>query len=237
MKFVITENQFKSLVMEVEEKDIQKVSNYVTRAVRRNFPVVDEIVIAYYFSPEQIISESNHISYPLGVYKKAEKTNLILKEQSNYDFFMMIDCDAFFDDKDFQKLFNIIDNLEKGDVITFDLAKLDNNVNDYIINEDFLISNANWSYAYSGNRENGPLNGYSGGLGGVYICDLELLKSLGGFNENYIGWGGEDGDMLDRIYTSGIPFKMKPTKDFAPFHLPHFSDWGNKDYSKRFNDE
>ena len=191
----------------------------------------------YDFSPEQIISESNHISYPLGVYKKAEKTNLILKEQSNYDFFMMIDCDAFFDDKDFQKLFNIIDNLEKGDVITFDLAKLDNNVNDYIINEDFLISNANWSYAYSGNRENGPLNGYSGGLGGVYICDLELLKSLGGFNENYIGWGGEDGDMLDRIYTSGIPFKMKPTKDFAPFHLPHFSDWGNKDYSKRFNDE
>ena len=191
----------------------------------------------YDFSPEQIISESNHISYPLGVYKKAEKTNLILKEQSNYDFFMMIDCDAFFDDKDFQKLFNIIDNLEKGDVITFDLAKLDNNVNDYIINEDFLISNANWSYAYSGNRENGPLNGYSGGLGGVYICDLELLKSLGGFNENYIGWGGEDGDMLDRIYTSGTPFKMKPTKDFAPFHLPHFSDWGNINYSKRFNDE
>ena len=127
--------------------------------------------------------------------------------------------------------------LIKGDVITFDLAKLDNNVNDYIINEDFLISNANWSYAYSGNRENGPLNGYSGGLGGVYICDLELLKSLGGFNENYIGWGGEDGDMLDRIYTSGTPFKMKPTKDFAPFHLPHFSDWGNINYSKRFNDE
>lgn len=63
MKFVITENQFKSLVMEVEEKDIQKVSNYVTRAVRRNFPVVDEIVIAYYFSPEQIIKSPNRAPY------------------------------------------------------------------------------------------------------------------------------------------------------------------------------
>lgn len=45
MKFVITENQFKSLVMEVDEKDLQKASNYVTRAVRTKFPVVDEIVI------------------------------------------------------------------------------------------------------------------------------------------------------------------------------------------------
>jgi hypothetical protein len=58
MKFVITESQFKSLVMEVEEKDLQKVSNYVTRAVRTKFPVVVEIVVANYFSPEQIIKSS-----------------------------------------------------------------------------------------------------------------------------------------------------------------------------------
>lgn len=63
MKFVITENQFKSLVMEVEEKDLQKVSNYVTRAVRTKFPVVDEIVIANYFSPEQIIKSPNRAPY------------------------------------------------------------------------------------------------------------------------------------------------------------------------------
>jgi len=63
MKFVITENQFKSLVMEVEEKGIQKVSNYVTRAVRPKFPVVDEIVIANYFSPEQIIKSPNRAPY------------------------------------------------------------------------------------------------------------------------------------------------------------------------------
>ena len=45
MKFVITENQFKSLVMEVDENDLQKVSNYVTRAIRTRFPVVSEINI------------------------------------------------------------------------------------------------------------------------------------------------------------------------------------------------
>ena len=62
----------------------------------------------YDFSPKQIISESKHISYPLGVYKKAEKTNLILKEQLKYDFFMMMDCDAFFNDEDYEKLLKII---------------------------------------------------------------------------------------------------------------------------------
>jgi predicted glycosyltransferase involved in capsule biosynthesis len=194
-------------------------------------------VTLYDFSPEQIMSDSKHIPYPLGVYKKAEKTNLILKEQFNYDFFMMMDCDAFFDKTDYDKVLNIINNLEKNDVITFDLAKLNDNVFDYIIDGEFIVSNANWSYAYSGNKENGPLNGYSGGLGGVYICDTELLQSLGGFNEEYVGWGGEDGDMLDRIYTSGKQYRIKPTKEFAPFHLPHFSDWGNKNYNKRFNDE
>lgn len=63
MKFVITENQFKSLVMEVDEKDLQKVSNYITRAVRTKFPVVDEIDIQSYFSPEQIVKSPNRGPY------------------------------------------------------------------------------------------------------------------------------------------------------------------------------
>ena len=63
MKILITENQFKSLVMEVDEKDLQKVSNYVTRAVRTKFPVVDEVVIQSYFSPEQIIKSPSREPY------------------------------------------------------------------------------------------------------------------------------------------------------------------------------
>ena len=63
MKFVITENQFKSLVMEVDEKDLQKASNYVTRAVRTKFPVVDEIDIQRYFSPEQIVKSPSRTPY------------------------------------------------------------------------------------------------------------------------------------------------------------------------------
>lgn len=189
------------------------------------------------FSPTKIVEDAVHIPYPIGEYKKAEKTNIILKEKSNYDFFMMVDCDAFFYEQDYEKFYELFVSLEKGDVVTFDLAKLNDNVSDYIIDSVFYIDKADWSYAYSGSREKGPLNGYLGGLGGVYMCDTNLLTSLGGFDEKYTGWGGEDGDMLGRIWSSKIPHKFKPTKNFAPFHLPHFSDWENINYSKRFSNE
>jgi len=191
----------------------------------------------YDFSPEKITTDSIHIPYPLGVYKKAEKTNIILNQQKDYDFFMMVDCDAFFHELDFDKFLEVFKTLINGDVVTFDLAKLNDNVNDYIIDGKFDINHADWSYAYSGNRTNGPLNGYIGGLGGVYMCDTNLLIDLGGFDEKYIGWGGEDGDMLSRIWDSKIPHSFKPVRNFAPYHLPHYSDWGNKLYNERFKNE
>jgi predicted glycosyltransferase involved in capsule biosynthesis len=189
----------------------------------------------YDFSPVQLISDSKHVPFLLGEYKKAEKTNIILQDKRDYDFFMMMDCDAFFHIDDYNKLLEIISNLKKGDIITFDLAKLKDNVSDYIIGNVFDISKADWSYAYSGKKENGPFGGgYLGGLGGVYICDTSLLLELGGFDEKYKGWGGEDSEMLDRIIYSKKPHLLTPTRNFAPFHLPHFSDWGNELYKTRF---
>lgn len=188
----------------------------------------------YDFSPEKIISDAIHISYPLGVYRKAEKTNIILKSKSNFDFFMMVDCDAFFYEQDYVLFYDLFNKIELGDVITFDLAKLEDNVSDYIIDGSFVKEKSNWSYAYSGSRDAGPLAHHLGGLGGVYICDTKLLLELGGFDEKYEGWGGEDGEMMDRIWNTHLHHRFKPTKNFAPFHLPHLSDWNNINYSKRF---
>jgi predicted glycosyltransferase involved in capsule biosynthesis len=212
-------------------EELKKLTSYL------NDNGIYAVASLYDFSPEQIIRDSTHISYPLGVYKKSEKTNIILKDKKDYDFFMMIDCDAFFHEQDYEKLLKLIKSLNRGDVCTFDLSKLKNNISEYIINGRFVIENADWSYAYSGPKENGPLRNHIGGLGGVYISDTQLLISLGGFDEKYVGWGAEDGDMLDRIYRSEIIHKIKPTNNFAPFHLPHFSDWGNVNYSQRFTED
>lgn len=44
MEIIITESQYQTLVMEQNnEEDLQKVSNYVTRATRKKYPVVDEV--------------------------------------------------------------------------------------------------------------------------------------------------------------------------------------------------
>jgi len=45
MKYIITESQLQNLVMEVKDEDLQSVSNYLTRATRKKFPVVYDINI------------------------------------------------------------------------------------------------------------------------------------------------------------------------------------------------
>jgi|694.fasta_scaffold04337_25 predicted glycosyltransferase involved in capsule biosynthesis len=212
--------------------ELKKLSRFL---LENNIDIKTNI---YDFSEHKILEEAIHISYPVGEYKKSEKTNIILKDESASDFFMMFDSDAFFDVKDYQKLLNLIESLEPGDVITFDLGRLDTNIENYLVNNIFYPDKADWNFAYSGEKIHGPLGrGHIGGLGGVYLCDTKLLLSLGGFDEKYIGWGGEDGDMLGRIMYSNIPHKIKPERNFFPFHLPHFIDYGNPKFSKRFADE
>lgn len=45
MKVIISESQYDRLLMELQEDNHQQISNYVTRAVRKKFPIVTEINI------------------------------------------------------------------------------------------------------------------------------------------------------------------------------------------------
>lgn len=191
---------------------------------------IDAVCNLYDFSPEKILQESNWKPFPLAEFRKAEKLNLILKEQENHEFFSMVDCDCFFHLEDYSKILFQIKNLKKGDIITYDLAKLGGDVSEYIVDGIFIKDKAKWSYAYSGSRENGPLSSSFGGLGGVFICHTNLIIEVGGYDEKYKTWGGEDGDLLNRIINKKNYNTINPTRDFAPFHLEHFTDWGNKKY-------
>ena len=158
----------------------------------------------YDFSFTKQIPESIHIPYNIGEYKKSEKTNLIINENNDYDYIFMFDCDTFFINEDFVKILNLLKSVNKNEIITFDLAKLSEEDSKKVINNEITnFEPIDWWYAYAGDKKNGPFgSGHSGGIGGVYICDMNLIKSVGGFNEEYIGWGGEDGDMMGRLYES-----------------------------------
>jgi hypothetical protein len=42
--------------------------------------------------------------------------------------------------------------------------------------------------------------------------------------------------MMGRIMYSNKEYKLIPIREFSPFHLSHFTDWGNEKYYKRFNE-
>lgn len=200
---------------------------------------IDCVCKLYDFSPEKIISYAEHRPYNLGEYKKAEKTNLIINENIECDYIFMFDTDTFFVEKDFQLIYELLHEIPKRRIHTFDLAKLDEQtIVKMIENQEVDFFAEHFNYAYSGAKINGPLgHGNMGGLGGVYVCDLDLITENGGFDENYVGWGGEDGDMLGRIMYSGKQYELIPVRTFAPFHLPHYCDWNNINYTKRFRNE
>lgn len=54
-------------------------------------------------------------------------------------------------------------------------------------------------------------------------CNFSMPRSaaekLGGFDMEFVGWGGEDEDMAERLYRSGYEFQAMPTS--YVYHLDH----------------
>lgn len=200
---------------------------------------LDNKCFLYDFSPNKIIEDSIHIPFPLGEYKKAEKTNIILKDIYNFTHLFMFDCDTFFSENVYEKLLVLLQKMNTKNIVTFDLGKLDNiDTLKVLQGTQFDEDKMNFSFAYSGNKSFGPLaHGIQGSLGGVYIAPMRILNEIGGFNKKFVGWGGEDGEIMDRIRTKISPEDLISCKNFFPIHLNHFTDWSNPLYFKSPSNE
>ena len=183
-------------------------------------------------SPEQLVigEQVTHDPYPLGVYKRSEKINKALNSCSA-DFFGVMDSDAFFHPDSGPEIIELLDNLTKSNVYTFDLKDVTNyhevvNFNDNTIN----LSDIEYASRFPGDC--------NPGLGGFFICCTETLKSKEGFNENFETWGGEDGDCFSKMWDDPAVHTHKVDIDL--YHIPHFCDrenilYFNRDEYKRLN--
>jgi glycosyltransferase involved in cell wall biosynthesis len=52
-----------------------------------------------------------------------------------------------------------------------------------------------------------------------FSAPTNAFLNLGGFDEEFIGWGGEDEDMAERFYRCGLP--LVPLNDCFVYHLDH----------------
>lgn len=201
-------------------QNLQRLEQYLKDS---NVDIVCKLID---FSPTKIIEDcTEHDPYPLSVFKKSEKINKSLNK-SNSDFFGIIDSDAFISDDQYNTILELCNILKKSDVYTFDLKDIENTGE--VINYDdgtFNRENVTFSSRYP--------DGANPGLGGAWLSCTDTLKSFGGFNEEFTGWGGEDGEVFGKLWMDGNVNTVKNWGDINVWHLPHFCDRENSLYFNR----
>jgi hypothetical protein len=191
---------------------------------------VQNNIVLYDYSPNRVHEEAIHIPYELNRFQKSKKINQIIRDvDCHYVFFF--DSDVFFDEQDYDGVLKLIKDADENQIYTFDLAKLEKEESDYIRNGGKIDKNhMDWSFAFSGPKERGPLYQLSGGLGGSFFITKDLLLQVNGFDENFETWGGEDGDALNKIFVNKLKFQFKAVREVFPFHLYHETLWQEPKY-------
>jgi hypothetical protein len=202
----------KNVLYTIEEA--KRLTNFLSKEINCNFKVFD-------YSETRVISDSIHIPYPKGVFKKSEKINHILSNCSS-EMFSIIDSDCFVNNNDYEKLLKLVLDNWLNSCITFDVLDFSVEGTNKILNEKHNPNLLNTTSRFPGR---------AGGLGAFFITNTENLKKHGGFDTKFTTWGGEDGFIYDQIDRDGAIKKIPVKNDFIKlYHLWHFSDRENINY-------
>jgi predicted SAM-dependent methyltransferase len=152
------------------------------------------------------IAEAIHIPTPAGEFKKAWKINRVIEANGDSTFFSLFDSDAFFSEQDYIRVYNLLRDFHQNDFFVFNLYDLVSN-----IGVDFAQATYNPDQFQLAFRH---LNA----LGGAYIIYTKALIDIGGFDERFICWGGEDECVSNRLEANGL---HKHLVEIPLYHLPH----------------
>lgn len=163
----------------------------------------------YDFSNYKLLDESyvKHIPKPELKYHKSWKINRIIEDSKDYDIFISLDSDVFLSENDYPQVKNYIDDVLNNNVFYV------SNLNDLISTTGIKFHNDTIDY------DNLKfVDRYVNSLGPFYIVKICDLYKVGGFNEGFTVWGGEDDEMALVLEKNNL---FKKTMKIKPFHIPH----------------
>jgi len=155
-----------------------------------------------------------YIQVKAGKYSNRSWTRNIGAKAANGDRFLQLDGDLLFGKDYFQK---IVDHPYEWFIAWDTCYRLTpEGVNDWNLNEDLATL-----HKYS-DPHYGVIHSYQGGACGFCSCFTRqfYFEALGGYNENFVGWGGEDDDVSIRASHILGGFHNMP---YTIYHLPHGS--------------
>jgi hypothetical protein len=161
------------------------------------------------FSAQQVLAEAIHIPYPTGEYKRAAKINQVIDyyKHSHVTFFAVMDSDLIIPERDYYDMVCLLNLLQRD---SFYVCYLDDLTGFEGI--DFNHQKIYYDDLKVEQRIMEP------DLGGLFFVDYHELAELGGFDERFTVWGGEDNEMANRLLRRNLKKLLLPIK---PLHLPH----------------
>lgn len=202
-------------------KKMKELVDYINKSnkIKCNYNIYD-------YSPLKNIEDSIHIPYPPSVYKRSEKINNILKT-STADLFSIVDSDCFIQEKYYDTLISAIEEHGIHSCFTFDVIDLEPSQTEEVIATDITADHFIASSRFPDR---------AGMLGAFFITNTANLIKFGGFNTKFNTWGGEDGEIYDKIWYDNNIKKVQIKKDLIKlYHLHHICERENINYFN--NDE
>jgi predicted glycosyltransferase involved in capsule biosynthesis len=204
---IICWNEIKKLSSYLKEKGLN-VSHYL-----------------FEFGKTNNFEDSIKINMELDYFEKSKKINICLNHSinDNINYVAFIDSDCFFTPDQYDTIYNDITLLQENKYYTYNLIDINENQRNNIIKDNSIDYNIlkNENKNYSWRHSTGLAT-----LGGFFIAPINELKKIGGFNENFLTWGGEDDEAHTRL---NGPCVWDP-KTYGPYHLFHPKNENDQKY-------
>jgi hypothetical protein len=163
------------------------------------------------FSEHQKINDSVHIPYDITKYDRSKKMNVALnyiKDNHNPDIICQFDSDVFITNDNFFNFLDLIKNIKNNQFFIANVLDIQKDSMNYVNFEKNLVEVNKVSVR----------NRTITGLGAFFMVHLNNLLDVGGFDERFEVWGGEDDDLADRLLRRGC---QRFLCHFNFYHLYH----------------